>query len=64
MTDLTSCWVTDDPERVKTQVKIFSSPYEAAAGAHAVVICTEWDEFIVSVFLFMVYIMLVLDNNK
>ena len=30
-------------------VTITTDPYEAAKGAHAIVICTEWDEFKVSV---------------
>ena len=32
-------------------VTITTDPYEAAKGAHAIVICTEWDEFKVSVIL-------------
>jgi len=40
--------VTDDPERVRELVKIHADPYSAANGAHAIVICTEWDEFTVS----------------
>ncbi|XP_065061535.1 UDP-glucose 6-dehydrogenase-like [Rhopilema esculentum] len=34
-----------DPERVKRLVKVFQSPYEAVEKSHALVICTEWDEF-------------------
>lgn len=30
-----------------SKVTIHSDPYEAATGTHALVICTEWDEFIV-----------------
>ena len=30
-------------------VTISTDPYEAARNAHAIVICTEWDEFKVSV---------------
>lgn len=41
--------VTDDPERVRELVNIHSDPYSAANGAHAIVICTEWDEFAVSI---------------
>ena len=37
---------------VKDFVDIFSCPYKAADGAHAIVICTEWDEFVVSQTLF------------
>lgn len=49
MTDLTSPLVTDDPDRVRDLVKIHSDPYDAASDAHAIVICTEWDEFKVSI---------------
>ena len=28
-------------------VTVCSNPYEAAEGTYAIVICTEWDEFIV-----------------
>lgn len=28
-----------------SQVEIFTDPYEACIGTHAIVICTEWDEF-------------------
>lgn len=30
---------------VNDSVKIFSNAYECAIGCHAIVICTEWDEF-------------------
>lgn len=43
--DLTSARVTDDPESVRKSIEIFSDPYEAIANSHAIVICTEWDEF-------------------
>lgn len=33
---------------VEEQVTIFEDPYLAAVNTHAVVICTEWDEFRVS----------------
>ncbi|XP_032811156.1 UDP-glucose 6-dehydrogenase [Petromyzon marinus] len=35
----------DEPERVSQLVTIVSDPYEACEGAHAIVICTEWDLF-------------------
>ncbi|XP_052825507.1 UDP-glucose 6-dehydrogenase isoform X2 [Octopus bimaculoides] len=38
--------ITDKPEMVKEFVTICPCPYKAAEAAHAVVICTEWDEFI------------------
>ncbi|KAE8749279.1 hypothetical protein FOCC_FOCC003986 [Frankliniella occidentalis] len=44
--DLTHPYVTDEPEQVKKSITIHSDPYEATAGTHAIVICTEWDEFI------------------
>lgn len=50
MLDLTSPMVTDDPDRVKSLINIHSDPYDAASGAHAIVICTEWDEFNVNRF--------------
>jgi UDPglucose 6-dehydrogenase len=43
--DLAEPGVTDDLADLKKQVGIASNAYEAAAGADAVVICTEWDEF-------------------
>jgi UDPglucose 6-dehydrogenase len=44
--DLTHPTISDDPSRVKELITICTDPYEAADKAHAVVICTEWDEFI------------------
>ena len=35
----------NDPDLVRSRVKIHHTPYEASDGAHAVVIVTEWDEF-------------------
>lgn len=46
MADLTDATVTDRPERVREVVKVYSDPYEAVHDAHALVICTEWDEFV------------------
>lgn len=46
--DLTSPKVTDSPEDVKKALSIFTDPYEAVNGTHAIVLCTEWDEFVVS----------------
>ncbi|KAF0310953.1 UDP-glucose 6-dehydrogenase [Amphibalanus amphitrite] len=37
--------VTGTPDVVRDQVEVCSDPYEAARGAHALVICTEWDVF-------------------
>ena len=35
----------DDPDRVARLVSVESDPYVAAEGSHALVVCTEWDEF-------------------
>ncbi|KAL4640343.1 hypothetical protein GN956_G12293 [Arapaima gigas] len=35
----------NDPERVSDLVTVTNDPYEACKGAHALVICTEWDMF-------------------
>lgn len=43
MADLTS--VIQNPELVQRAVNIKNDAYEAVTGAHAIVICTEWDEF-------------------
>ncbi|PWN46048.1 nucleotide sugar dehydrogenase [Ceraceosorus guamensis] len=43
--DLTEPGVVDDREAVRQQVTIACSALEACAGAEAVVIATEWDEF-------------------
>jgi len=34
---------------VKELVTICSDPYEAAKEAHAIIVATEWDEFVVSI---------------
>jgi len=36
----------DDAERLKSLVTVVKEPYAATENAHAVVICTEWDEFV------------------
>jgi len=38
--------VSADPAAVARLVTAHTDPYTAALGAHAVVICTEWDEFV------------------
>lgn len=48
MGDLTHPKIAESPEHVKKAVQIFSDPYDAVRGTHAIVICTEWDEFTVS----------------
>ena len=46
--DLTHPSVTECPEHVKKVVEIYKDPYDAVKGTHAIVLCTEWDEFVVS----------------
>ncbi|XP_076445963.1 UDP-glucose 6-dehydrogenase-like isoform X2 [Babylonia areolata] len=43
--DLTRPEITDSPDRVKELLTICPDAYTAAANSHALVICTEWDEF-------------------
>jgi len=45
--DLTHPYVTDNPENVIRSIEIHNNPYTAADSTHAIVICTEWDEFVV-----------------
>jgi len=48
MMDLKECVassITDNPPDVDELVTYETDPYAAAAGAHAVLVCTEWDEF-------------------
>lgn len=40
--------VTNDPEHVKSRIGIYKDAYSATKGTHAIVLCTEWDEFVVS----------------
>ncbi|XP_001627208.2 UDP-glucose 6-dehydrogenase [Nematostella vectensis] len=37
--------ITGDAQKVDRLVTIEHDPYKAVEGAHAIVICTEWDEF-------------------
>ncbi|XP_052078567.1 UDP-glucose 6-dehydrogenase-like isoform X1 [Mytilus californianus] len=46
ITELTHPAISDDPSRVKELVTIHKDPYKAAENTHALVVCTEWDEFI------------------
>lgn len=48
--DLTHPCVTDNPEAVLKSIEIHDNPYTAADTTHAIVICTEWDEFVASFF--------------
>lgn len=47
MSDLIS--VIPNPELVQRAVSMKHDAYEAVTGAHAIVICTEWDEFEVNI---------------
>lgn len=51
MNDLISS--TLDPAMVKKNVFIHTDAYSATKNTHALVVCTEWDEFIVSFELFI-----------
>ncbi|XP_015748531.1 PREDICTED: UDP-glucose 6-dehydrogenase-like [Acropora digitifera] len=43
--ELTHPSISEDPERVERLITIENDPYKAVEAAHALVICTEWDEF-------------------
>ncbi|CAA9996914.1 unnamed protein product [Nesidiocoris tenuis] len=44
--DLSHPSVTDDPESTNQVVSVFKDAYSATEGTHAIVVCTEWDEFL------------------
>ncbi|KAB7506750.1 UDP-glucose 6-dehydrogenase [Armadillidium nasatum] len=44
--DLTNVNVSNDPDRIRNLISIHSDPYEAVKGSHAIVVLTEWDEFL------------------
>ena len=44
--DLTNPAILSDPTQFDKLVTIATDPYMAAEGAHAIVVCTEWDEFV------------------
>ena len=46
--DLKHPTITECPERVDELITITTDPYEACDCSHAIVVCTEWDEFTVS----------------
>lgn len=46
--DLTHPCVTESPEYVRKAIDIFDNAYDAVADTYAIVLCTEWDEFVVS----------------
>ena len=43
--DLRHPAISEDGSRVDRLVRVFTDPYTAAKGSHALVIMTEWDEF-------------------
>lgn len=49
---------SEDPERLKKQITIHKDAYSATKGTHAIVLCTEWDEFMVCNIIFET------DNNN
>ncbi|XP_044752204.1 UDP-glucose 6-dehydrogenase isoform X1 [Coccinella septempunctata] len=44
--DLTHPLICEEPEKVRKLVSVYTDAYSAAEGTHALVLCTEWDEFI------------------
>lgn len=46
--DLTHPYVTDNPEYVRKAIEIHDNAYDAVKDTYAIVLCTEWDEFVVS----------------
>ena len=54
--DLSHPCVIAEPEMIKNRVSIYNDPYDATQNTHAIVLCTEWDEFVVSIFIHYLYI--------
>ena len=46
MEDLKISLTTQETKNEEKSIMIFDDPYEATAKTHAIVLCTEWDEFI------------------
>lgn len=44
--DLTDPEILQDPADFDRLVTISSDPYDAVEGSHALIVCTEWDEFV------------------
>lgn len=53
--DLTHPCVTDSPEYVRKAIDIFDNAYDAVKDTYAIVLCTEWDEFVVRMILFGIF---------
>lgn len=45
--DLTHPSICESPEYVRKAVTTYGDAYSATKGTHAIVLCTEWDEFMV-----------------
>ncbi|CAG9132964.1 hypothetical protein JYU34_018108 [Plutella xylostella] len=43
--ELTHPSITSEPELFRKNIQIHNTAYSAIAGTHAIVLCTEWDEF-------------------
>lgn len=41
--------ICESPEYVRKAVTIYEDAYTATKGTHAIVLCTEWDEFVVCI---------------
>ncbi|XP_014665392.1 PREDICTED: UDP-glucose 6-dehydrogenase-like [Priapulus caudatus] len=46
MYDLKHPCITTEPETVDKLVRLYDDPYAACSECHAVVVCTEWDQFV------------------
>ncbi|KAJ8937050.1 hypothetical protein NQ314_012044, partial [Rhamnusium bicolor] len=44
--DLTHPSICESPEQVRKNVSVYPDAYSASEGCHAIVVCTEWDEFV------------------
>ncbi len=53
--DLTTIMGAEDQDQVRDLIQVHADPYSAAKDAHAVVICTEWDEFTVRLHMYSTY---------
>jgi UDPglucose 6-dehydrogenase len=46
--DLSHPDVTTNPGNIKSKISIYKDAYSATKNTHAIIICTEWDEFMVN----------------
>ncbi|XP_033231209.1 UDP-glucose 6-dehydrogenase [Belonocnema kinseyi] len=46
MVDLSHSCVIAEPEMIKNRISIHKHAYDATKNTHAIVLCTEWDEFV------------------